>query len=73
MLTKLAEPYDVETGASSKNALIGEEGVTIPATPPALSTLLDKHPPGFELQYKMGNPGGQTLDEAVAIWQRDSE
>ena len=40
-------------------------------TPPGLDTLLNKQPPGFELQYKMGNPGGQTLDEAVAIWQRD--
>lgn len=41
------------------------------STPPGLDTLLNKQPPGFELQYKMGNPGGQTLDEAVAIWQRD--
>ena len=41
------------------------------AQPPGLETLLNKQPPGFELQYKMGNPGGGTFDEAVAIWQRD--
>ena len=48
-----------------------EEGDFEAATPPGLDVLLNKQPPGFELQYKMGNPGGQTLDEAVAIWQRD--
>ncbi|KAL7429444.1 hypothetical protein ACHAXH_002620, partial [Discostella pseudostelligera] len=77
LLPKLAEPYDIETGASSfsnesaSTLAAVEEGMIVPATPPALSTLLNKHPPGFELQYKMGNPGGGSVDEAVAIWQRD--
>ena len=77
LLPNLCEAYDIESGAASSSdsssvpSSIAEEGVTVPATPPALSTLLQKHPPGFELQYKMGNPGGQSLDEAVSIWQRD--
>jgi len=66
LLPNLGEPYDIETGAFSNN-----ESVMAPSSPPALSSLLNKHPPGFELQYKMGNPGGQTMDEAVSIWQRD--
>mmetsp|Transcript_12781 Transcript_12781/g.19134 ORF Transcript_12781/g.19134 Transcript_12781/m.19134 type:complete len:125 (-) Transcript_12781:298-672(-) len=36
-----------------------------------MDTLLNAHPPGFELQYKMGNPGGRTTEEAASIWQRD--
>mmetsp|Transcript_18508 Transcript_18508/g.40062 ORF Transcript_18508/g.40062 Transcript_18508/m.40062 type:complete len:599 (+) Transcript_18508:60-1856(+) len=72
LLPKLGEPYDIETGANKKANIVVEDGdITVPATPPALSTLLDKHHPGFELQYKMGNPGGRTVDEAVSIWQRD--
>ncbi|KAL3766011.1 hypothetical protein ACHAWU_002726 [Discostella pseudostelligera] len=77
LLPKLAEPYDIETGASTSSnegastLAAVEEGMIVPGTPPALSTLLNKHPPGFELQYKMGNPGGGSVDEAVAIWQRD--
>ena len=69
LLPKLGGFYDIKTGATSNKTCAEEDGVTVPATPPAMSTLLDKHPPGFELQFKMGNPGGQTVDEAVAIWQ----
>lgn len=73
LLPRLAEPYTISDGAlSSENASeVVDEGTVKPATPPGLNSLLNKQPPGFELQYKMGNPGGQTLDEAVAIWQRD--
>ncbi len=72
LLPKLAEAYDVETGASATLTVVVDEGMPpVQATPPALSTLLNKHPPGFELQYKMGNPGGKSIEEAVAIWQRD--
>lgn len=39
--------------------------------PAAVEELLQRHPPGFDLQCRMGNPGGRTIDEAVAIWQRD--
>eukprot|EP00580_Thalassiosira_gravida_P005418 CAMPEP_0201654668 /NCGR_PEP_ID=MMETSP0493-20130528/45614_1 /ASSEMBLY_ACC=CAM_ASM_000838 /TAXON_ID=420259 /ORGANISM="Thalassiosira gravida, Strain GMp14c1" /LENGTH=182 /DNA_ID=CAMNT_0048131233 /DNA_START=34 /DNA_END=582 /DNA_ORIENTATION=+ len=67
------------TGASTvvltphSTSTLQNEGfaVSTNATPPALYTLLNKHPPGFELQYKMGNPGGGSKDEAVGIWQRD--
>lgn len=62
LLPNLAE-HTIHDGASSDT--------NTSTTPPGLETLLNKQPPGFELQYKMGNPGGQTLDEAVAIWQRD--
>ena len=95
LLPKLAEVYDIDSGAApcatpppqeeeggtttslSSGVVVDEEEVGTkrmdvkPATPPALSTLLNKHPPGFELQYKMGNPGGGSIEEAVAIWQRD--
>ncbi|KAL7533748.1 hypothetical protein ACHAXR_005431 [Thalassiosira sp. AJA248-18] len=74
LLPNLSESYDIEAGALSNkktSVVVEEEGTTVPATPPALSSLLNKHPPGFELQYKMGNPGGGCIDEAVAIWQRD--
>ncbi|KAK1735088.1 hypothetical protein QTG54_014154 [Skeletonema marinoi] len=72
LLPNLAEHYTFRDGASSdKNTSVVEEGDFEVATPPGLDVLLNKQPPGFELQYKMGNPGGQTLDEAVAIWQRD--
>ena len=39
--------------------------------PAAVDELLQRHPPGFDLQCRMGNPGGRTIDEAVAVWQRD--
>jgi hypothetical protein len=73
-------PQEEEGGTTtslSSGVVVDEEEVGTkrmdvkPATPPALSTLLNKHPPGFELQYKMGNPGGGSIEEAVAIWQRD--
>jgi hypothetical protein len=79
LLPKLADPY----GTTDKGVIVDE---TVAATvdkkddatihhgtqpPPALATLLNVHPPGFELQYKMGNPGGGTLDEAISIWQRN--
>ncbi|KAL7431637.1 hypothetical protein ACHAXM_002753 [Skeletonema potamos] len=67
LIPNLAVHNTIRDGASSgKDASVVNE-----ATPPGLDALLNKQPPGFELQYKMGNPGGQTLDEAVAIWQRD--
>jgi hypothetical protein len=66
LLPKLGnEPYDVCHGASSSCC---DQGVRIP---PALDSLLNLHPPGFELQCSFGNPGGGSLDEAVSIWQRD--
>ena len=73
LFPNLAENYTIRDGASSDKETfeVNKEGVVVSATPPGLDTLLNKQPPGFELQYKMGNPGGQTLDEAVAIWQRD--
>jgi len=39
--------------------------------PAAVDELLQRHAPGFDLQCRFGNPGGRTIDEAVAIWQRD--
>lgn len=39
--------------------------------PAAVDELLNARPPGFDLQFRMGNPGGRSHDEAVAIWQRD--
>lgn len=72
LLPNLAEHYSVRDGAGlDKNTSEVEEGVLEPANPPGLDALLNKQPPGFELQFKMGNPGGQTLDEVIAIWQRD--
>jgi hypothetical protein len=72
LLPNLKGAYNVETGSSpNEDVSATKDGVIVPATPPALFTLLDKHPPGFELQFRMGNPGGQSLDEAVSIWQRD--
>ncbi len=74
LLPNLAEHYTIRDGGASTDkdaSVVNEDGVFVPTTPPGLDALLNKHPPGFELQYKMGNPGGQTLDEAVAIWQRD--
>ncbi|KAL7465194.1 hypothetical protein ACHAXS_005524 [Conticribra weissflogii] len=83
LLPALGEPYNITTGASSssscttkpdnqsRNCNTDGRSIFIPPTPPALSTLLDKQPPGFELQYRMGNAGGQSFDEAVSIWQRD--
>ncbi|KAL7505544.1 hypothetical protein ACHAXN_004696 [Cyclotella atomus] len=66
LLPKLGnEPYDVCHGASSS---CNDRGVR---TPPALDSLLNLHPPGFELQYSFGNPGGGSIEEAVSIWQRD--
>lgn len=54
-------------------AMVNKKDTTIHrrTTPPAVATLLNVHPPGFELQYKMGNPGGGTIDEAVSVWQRN--
>jgi len=83
LLPALGEPYNINTGASpsslsntnpdqqSRTKNTDDRSIFIPPTPPALSTLLDKKPPGFELQYRMGNAGGQSFDEAVSIWQRD--
>ncbi|KAL7535083.1 hypothetical protein ACHAWF_005045 [Thalassiosira exigua] len=71
LLPNLSGSYNVKTGASAHGNGAVPKGAIVPATPPALSTLLNKHPPGFELQYKMGNPGGMSIDEAVSIWQRD--
>ena len=72
LLPNLADHYSVCDGAPpDKNTSEVEEEVLQAASPPGLDALLNKQPPGFELQFKMGNPGGQTLDEAVAIWQRD--
>jgi hypothetical protein len=79
LLPKLADTYDT----TNKGDIVDEattvdkkDDATIhhrtpPPPPPALSSLLNVHPPGFELQYKMGNPGGGTIDEAVSIWQRN--
>ena len=55
------------TTAFAADVVAGDAAVR----PPALSTLLNARRPGFELQYRMGNPGGGTFDEAVSIWQRD--
>ena len=65
------EYYDLCYGALS--SLSGNNGKNIdqPPTPPALDSLLNLHPPGFELQYSFGNPGGGSIDEAASIWQRD--
>jgi hypothetical protein len=79
LLPKLADTYDT---TDDKGDIVDEattvdkmDDATIhhrtPPPPPALSSLLNVHPPGFELQYKMGNPGGGTIDEAVSIWQRN--
>ena len=70
LLPKLGnEFYDVCYGASSSTSR--DKDLTSPRTPPALDSLLNLHPPGFELQYSFGNPGGGSVDEAVSIWQRD--
>ncbi|KAL3796130.1 hypothetical protein HJC23_000633 [Cyclotella cryptica] len=71
------ESYDARFGASpnsSANLLVKNRDSNAsnkPRTPPALDTLLNRHPPGFELQYAFGNPGGGSIDEAASIWQRD--
>ena len=69
LLPSLGERYWFKTGSLSPDDDFCDM-VAQRATPPALS-LLNKQPPGFELQFKMGNPGGKSLDEAVSIWQRD--
>eukprot|EP00970_Alexandrium_tamarense_P017310 scaffold9076_cov192-Alexandrium_tamarense.AAC.3 len=74
LLPKLGESYSCVSGATITDAKDSKDvspNATMPPSPPALGTLLNVHPPGFELQYRMGNPGGQSLDEAVSIWQRD--
>jgi hypothetical protein len=79
LLPKLADTYDT---TDDKGDIVDEvtmvdkkDDATIhhrtPSPPPALSSLLNVHPPGFELQYKMGNPGGGSINEAVSIWQRN--
>lgn len=71
LLPKLGEEsYDVCSGASASSTPSGKAG-NGPRTPPALESLLNLHPPGFELQYSFGNPGGGSVDEAASIWQRD--
>jgi hypothetical protein len=55
----------------SKVTTVVDDVANTAILPPALSTLLNARHPGFELQYRMGNPGGGTFDEAVSIWQRD--
>ena len=79
LLPNLAD--DTYATNTDKGAVVNETAATVnkkdetihhrAPPPPALVTLLNVHPPGFELQYKMGNPGGGTIDEAVSIWQRD--
>lgn len=39
--------------------------------PAAVQELLMQQRPGFDLQCRMGNAGGRSLEEAVSIWQRD--
>jgi hypothetical protein len=71
LLPKLGkESYDVCFGASSSSSS-HSTNKNDPRTPPALDSLLNLHPPGFELQYSFGNPGGGSIDEASSIWQRD--
>lgn len=70
LLPKLGqETYDVHHGALSFSD--GKDSLNNPRLPPALDSLLNLHPPGFELQYSFGNPGGGSIDEAASIWQRD--
>ena len=74
LLPKLGEEtYSALHGASFNSSSISKTkgNATIPRSPPALDTLLNIHPPGFELQYSYGNPGGGSMDEAASIWQRD--
>ena len=70
LLPKLGqEIYNIHLGAlSSSNET---DSLNNPRLPPALDSLLNLHPPGFELQYSFGNPGGGSIDEAASIWQRD--
>ena len=63
---------EIHYGARGKSAAYFAVAATAVArAPPALSALLNAHRPGFELQYRMGNPGGGTIDEASSMWQRD--
>jgi len=39
--------------------------------PAAVQELLMQQRPGSDLQCRMGNAGGRSLEEAVSIWQRD--
>lgn len=39
--------------------------------PAAVQELLMQQRPGFDLQCRMGNAGGRSLEEAVSIWQRN--
>ncbi|KAL7486971.1 hypothetical protein ACHAW6_012586 [Cyclotella cf. meneghiniana] len=79
LLPKLGQDsYDARFGASfesvTKNLTIQSlepDDIHSPRIPPALETLLNLHPPGFELQYAFGNPGGGSIDGAASIWQRD--
>ena len=71
-----ADDDDGATSAGGNVAATSTTTIAVAATavaraPPALSALLNAHRPGFELQYRMGNPGGGTIDEASSIWQRD--
>ena len=72
LLPKLGkESYDICFGAYSSSFGISGKSSIHPPTPPALDSLLNLHPPGFELQYSFGNPGGGSIDEAASIWQKD--
>mmetsp|Transcript_19372 Transcript_19372/g.23802 ORF Transcript_19372/g.23802 Transcript_19372/m.23802 type:complete len:551 (-) Transcript_19372:175-1827(-) len=39
--------------------------------PPAAVQELLNHMPGYDLQYRMGNAGGGSKEEAIGIWQKD--
>jgi hypothetical protein len=67
-----ADDDDVDGGAAIPAGGDGRGRAATTEAPAGLSALLNARRPGFELRYRMGNPGGGTIDEAASIWQRDA-
>ena len=61
----------LEPRASITNQIQNSRGSQPCQRPAAVQALLSASPPGMDLQYRMGNPGGGSKQEAIGIWQKD--